>query len=248
CLMENHSVETAGDAQDITARLTEDNHERTTNCYCMACDYDREVLHCDALNLCAVVAKKLLNRLTAKWDSRQEPANDRLRMMEEDRANNRTVWEENERVIFDPTIDDTNDLSDTFQIFTGKGHTCPVPARRITRPDTVEEEEEDIAYTDGSAESSGTTAVRAGAGVWYAKDNERNLAIQLKGLKQTNNAGESQAVLERIINADKRALLLTLSDSKYVIGGLCIHLRAWEDRGWIGIPNKEVLQAIVARM
>lgn len=77
-------METAGDAQEIAARLTRDNHEGTTNCHSIACEYDREVLYCDAPNLCIIVAEKLLNRLTTKWDPRQEPADNELGMTEED--------------------------------------------------------------------------------------------------------------------------------------------------------------------
>ncbi|KAK0224219.1 hypothetical protein IW262DRAFT_881257 [Armillaria fumosa] len=38
----------------------------------------------------------------------------------------------------------------------------------------------------------------------------------------------------------------TISDSKYVIDGLCFHLKRWEDRGWIGIPNSELWRATAA--
>ncbi|KAK0504433.1 hypothetical protein EDD18DRAFT_1306014 [Armillaria luteobubalina] len=38
----------------------------------------------------------------------------------------------------------------------------------------------------------------------------------------------------------------TLSDSKYVIEGLCFHLKKWEDQGWIRVPNSELWKAMAA--
>ncbi|PBK75811.1 RnaseH-domain-containing protein [Armillaria solidipes] len=37
-----------------------------------------------------------------------------------------------------------------------------------------------------------------------------------------------------------------MSDSKYVIEGLCMHLRRWEDRGWVDVPNSELWRATIA--
>ncbi|KAK0452739.1 uncharacterized protein EV420DRAFT_1273683 [Desarmillaria tabescens] len=42
--------------------------------------------------------------------------------------------------------------------------------------------------------------------------------------------------------------MLTKSDSKYVIGGLCFNLKCWENRGWIGISNSDVWKATVAAL
>ncbi|KAK0435975.1 hypothetical protein EV421DRAFT_1982180 [Armillaria borealis] len=42
--------------------------------------------------------------------------------------------------------------------------------------------------------------------------------------------------------------MLTRSDSTYTIDGLCFHLRAWEDRGWIGVPNRTLFQATAAKL
>ncbi|KAK0429536.1 hypothetical protein EV421DRAFT_1893837 [Armillaria borealis] len=39
-----------------------------------------------------------------------------------------------------------------------------------------------------------------------------------------------------------------ISDSKYVIEGLCFHLQRWEDRGWIGVANSDVWKATVAAL
>jgi ribonuclease HI len=56
------------------------------------------------------------------------------------------------------------------------------------------------------------------------------------------------ATLQAIKNAPIGVSLLIKSDSKYAVDALTKHYRAWEDRGWIGIDNSELIKAIVAWM
>ncbi|KAK0489847.1 hypothetical protein EDD18DRAFT_1311182 [Armillaria luteobubalina] len=41
---------------------------------------------------------------------------------------------------------------------------------------------------------------------------------------------------------------MTITDSKYVINGLCFHLKHWEDSGWVGVSNSEIWKATVAAL
>ncbi|PBK69093.1 ribonuclease H-like protein [Armillaria solidipes] len=107
---------------------------------------------------------------------------------------------------------------------------------------------EDVAYTDGSAIDNGSENARAGSGVWYSDNGPRNIALRVKGAEQTNNTGEVRAVLQRAIDANPYIPIHTKADSTYTIDGLCIHLRKWEDNGWIGIPNRRLLQATAAKL
>ncbi|PBK66451.1 ribonuclease H-like protein [Armillaria solidipes] len=89
---------------------------------------------------------------------------------------------------------------------------------------------------------------RAGAGVWFGEDDERNIFLRLPGQNQTNNTAEIRAVLERVLAAIQDEAIMTISDSKYVIDGLCFHLRRWEDNGWLGISNSDIWKATVAAL
>ncbi len=69
-----------------------------------------------------------------------------------------------------------------------------------------------MAYTDGSAYNNGTADAGAGAGVWYGKGDERNVAIHLPGPHQTNNAAEIRAVLKQVLAAAQDKTMITNSE------------------------------------
>ncbi|KAK0209770.1 hypothetical protein IW262DRAFT_1244179, partial [Armillaria fumosa] len=94
---------------------------------------------------------------------------------------------------FNPKLNAMDNLADAFCIFTSGWDTCPLPAWQTLgedRHDVIE-----VAFTDGSAYDTSTTSARAGAGVWYGKDDPRNKAIKQARPQQTNNAGEIHAML-----------------------------------------------------
>ncbi|KAK0231845.1 ribonuclease H-like domain-containing protein, partial [Armillaria nabsnona] len=42
--------------------------------------------------------------------------------------------------------------------------------------------------------------------------------------------------------------IMMITDSKYVLKGLCFHLQQWENNGWIGVSNSNVWNATVAAL
>ncbi|PBK81828.1 hypothetical protein ARMGADRAFT_857078, partial [Armillaria gallica] len=194
CLMEQHSVETAGDAMDIVSQIHNQYHSRMVACECTSCDYDWIVLHCEALHLCTEVAEKLLNCLVLKWDLRREDNVDGLELTDEQIEENQIAWENNDTLIFDPNIDQTSNLADAFCIFCPKTEVCPAPARRFTKPQPNDEGDTKIAYTNGSALHVGISNARVDAGIWYGHNNQKNQVIQIPGINQTNNTGEAQVI------------------------------------------------------
>ncbi|KAK0473530.1 ribonuclease H-like protein [Armillaria luteobubalina] len=74
-------------------------------------------------------------------------------------------------------------------------------------------------YTDGSAHVNSTANARAGAGVWFRPDDDRNIHVRLPGPNQTNNAAE-----------------------------ICVVLERWEDNGWIGVSNSDLWKATIAAL
>lgn len=104
-------------------------------------------------------------------------------------------------------------------------------------------------YTDGAALQNGDENAQAGSGLWYGQNDPRNAAIRLPDtIEQTNNAGEAVAILEAVRRAPKNSLLRIRSDSQVIIDGLTKNLQTWEDKGWIGVMNKDVLIPTVALM
>jgi ribonuclease HI len=101
-------------------------------------------------------------------------------------------------------------------------------------------------YTDGSCTNNGDEDAQAGSGIWYGEDNPHNIALRVPGTTQSNQTGELFAVLHSVKTAPMNTPLLIKSDSKYVIDGLTKHLTNWENRGWIGVSNKDLFKTIAA--
>lgn len=103
--------------------------------------------------------------------------------------------------------------------------------------------------TDGSCKDANTTEARAGAGVFVEDDDERNKSLRVpKELTQTNQVAEMYAVLEAARSFPGNETLEILTDSRYVIKSLTSNLKANEDRGFIGIPNKELIKCTIAAL
>lgn len=76
-----------------------------------------------------------------------------------------------------------------------------------------------IVYTDGSCINNGTKDARAGIGVYFGKDDDRNVSRAING-KQTNNTAEIKAIIEvyNILKKNINTLDVTIcSDSVYAI-------------------------------
>ncbi|KAI0054770.1 ribonuclease H-like protein, partial [Artomyces pyxidatus] len=70
-----------------------------------------------------------------------------------------------------------------------------------------------------------------------------NRSVRVPGALQSNQVGEIVAVMLAAQDAPDHIPTTIQSDSKYTIDGLTVHLRDWEDRGWIGIANSEFFKA-----
>ncbi|KAJ8691276.1 hypothetical protein PTI98_010865 [Pleurotus ostreatus] len=134
-------------------------------------------------------------------------------------------------------------LKDIFRIFTYGGKN--LEAQTLTN---VEGEKIRLA-TDGSCQEANTINAKAGAGIFLGLDNERNRALRVPNdLLQTNQVGEMYAALEAVKLFPGDETLEILSDSKYVIKALTSNLEKNEDRGFIGVANKDLVRQTVAAL
>lgn len=96
---------------------------------------------------------------------------------------------------------------------------------------------------------NGGEDARAGSGVWFADGDARNMAVRLPAhVEQSNNTGEAVAVLAVAAAVPAATDLDIFSDSSLVIDGMTKNLRSWENRGWIGVANRQVMRATVAQL
>ena len=111
----------------------------------------------------------------------------------------------------------------------------------------VDKESIDV-YTDGSCSNNGKKGAKAGIGVWFGKNDKRNVSKRIIG-KQTNNAAELSAILEvySILKDDieKGKLINIYTDSRYCIDCLTHYGYKQEMTNWNkNIPNKELVKKI----
>ena len=143
-------------------------------------------------------------------------------------------------IIFDPSVTEKKDLLDCFRIFVDPKKIKNMPAKRHPHPGGKPPEDEGITvYTDSSCLNNGKENAKCGGGIWIEEGSQNNRTIKIPGPNQSNQVGEIAAVvvaLEKLLNY----IPLTIkTDSRYVIDGITTHLKKWEDQGWIGIKNKE---------
>jgi len=74
------------------------------------------------------------------------------------------------------------------------------------------------------------------------------MSLRIPGVLQSNQVAELVAILHVSQKTAPFAPLHIISDSKYVINGLTKKLHTWEERGWIGIANKENFKATVSHL
>jgi ribonuclease HI len=92
--------------------------------------------------------------------------------------------------------------------------------------------------------NNGKLNAQSGSGIWFGPADERNKAIQVPRDLLSNQIGEIVAVIIAVEATPTFQPLEILTDSKYVINGLTMHLGIWEDRGWIGIKNAPLFKKV----
>jgi len=125
-----------------------------------------------------------------------------------------------------------------------------------------------IIYTDGACQGNGKEDARAGVGVFYGRNDPRNISAPLKGKHQTNQRAELTALksaLEGIVNKPdsfacdsydwnttkksktsasattrKKQVVIIKSDSNYCVTGFKTWLTIWKKKGWLNSKKEPV--------
>jgi len=101
-------------------------------------------------------------------------------------------------------------------------------------------------YTDGSCANNGKENAMAGIGIYFGKNDPRNVSERLTG-KQSNNIAELAAIfhlyeiIEKDITSGKKIAIV--SDSTYAIGCVTTYGEKCQKGGWLKeIPNKDLVK------
>lgn len=101
-------------------------------------------------------------------------------------------------------------------------------------------------YTDGACVNNGSANAIAGIGIYFGKNNPKNVSKKVVG-KQTNNIAELQAIIDVFdiikddIENDKKICIV--SDSKYALSCVTSYGKKRSLHNWQkDIPNKELVR------
>ncbi|KAF4495606.1 ribonuclease H1 [Fusarium agapanthi] len=108
-------------------------------------------------------------------------------------------------------------------------------------------------WTDGSSLANGQAGSRAGLGVYFGPNDERNLAERLPGEPQTNQRAELMAILRALEIASSTQDVEIVSDSQYSIKCVTLWGPGWEQNEWktaAGGPvkNQDLVRGVLARI
>lgn len=100
-------------------------------------------------------------------------------------------------------------------------------------------------YTDGSCENNGKFGAAAGLGVYFGSNHQLNSSEPVTG-KPTNNAGEIQAAIKAIRDAQRHEVkrLNIFTDSQFVMNSVCKWMPNWKKKEWKMSTGKKVVNFI----
>ncbi|EMD38043.1 hypothetical protein CERSUDRAFT_82283 [Gelatoporia subvermispora B] len=120
-----------------------------------------------------------------------------------------------------------------------------VPRILAPAPPTMDAKGRLIVYTDGACGGNGQRGSKAGIGVWWGRNDTRNLSERCPG-DQTNNRAELIAIVRALETAPEKPLLIK-TDSQYSIKCLTEWLQGWERKNWKNSKGEPVKNAPLIR-
>ncbi|KAJ3043759.1 hypothetical protein HDV00_004165 [Rhizophlyctis rosea] len=145
----------------------------------------------------------------------------------------------------DETFGDESDVAACLQAVDGLPDDSPATTTVLLKQPTSSASSTQLppldVYTDGSCLGNGQKGARAGLGIWYGADDERNIFERLPGRVQTNNRAEVLAAIRAIQTAPPDHFLTIHSDSKYMRDGITKWMAGWKKNGWKTAAGKDVV-------
>ena len=217
---------------------TPPDHRDHNFCQCVQCR-EMSTTGCTHPNGCLEMAKNLINAITVTWRPPGETEQNGRPQPEP-----ATITLEEGEIIIDNTAKPTN-LENSFRIFTNQNSVTEADIHD-NRTSQASDQGETVVYTDGSCTGNGTAEAKAGSGIWFGTNDERNAAIRVPGKEQSNQVGELLAIMHAVKHAPRNIPLRIRSDSKFAIEGLTVNAREWEETDWIRVKHGPLFKCTTA--
>ena len=228
CLIERHKVSTVIDLIRVSARVrtpqNPNTHRPSLYCPCQDCTNDRS-RNCYNPHECALEALTRLQRISPKWNPLgPENPPDLLSLSPSRKAINQHARSNNSAITFDPSLTCGTHLADCFRVFTNPSLLSTSPALRLPPQGLIPTSRKITLYTDSACLNNGKRNASCGGGVWAGPENPLNRSINVPGPTQSNQVGELAAIIVAVASVPISQPLEIVSDSKYAIEGLTVHL------------------------
>ena len=247
CQRNRHKIKTVGEIKTYVTEIQGHRHFLRKNCACRPCRTAREK-GCKNPAKCRQSAQALLETLHPKWRPENPVPTDAPQLTGDQLHPNEHAQEQDdsEARTFNPNLVSTPELTKEFRIFVDSDKVCNLPATRPPQEQATVEEGEVTVFLCGAHENQEYDDAKSAFTIWYGDDDSRNTTRRTKGQVQTKEMGECQALLNILMQAPDGEKLHVWLPSPYIRNTLIDRLPKLEDRGWINVPNAEILQTLVA--
>ncbi|KAJ7589323.1 hypothetical protein C8J56DRAFT_888910 [Mycena floridula] len=243
CLCSNHKVVLAKDAMQMASHLSNKEHKAERACRCNQCEEDRSIHNCRNPHECATLAMRKLNSLLKKWDPRIEDTPD----PEENMASNNNKLDGETFCLRLPKS--ITELKHGFRVLTSYTDHDTVQNPTVNPPGKLISDLPITAFIASETLEERRDNACTGAGIVFKNFLTRSKAMRLpQDLPQTRYSRVLAMLLIAIQTAPQNVSLTIFLDSNQTAKTLTTRLETWEDKGFIGMENRCLLQAIAAQI
>ena len=248
CQRNNHEILTVHELDTYVNETQDLRHFPRSNCSCLPCKAAQNK-GCEHPIKCRKAAQKLLDALHPKWKPTGAEAVDGLGLNDDELRQNAQARISGNPQIFNQNIMSSPSLTDEFRVFTKPAQTQATVATRTIHDQQQNINEEEITVSIcGVHVNAGYEEAASAYTIWYGDNDPRNATHRTKGALQTKETSEYQALLQTLLQTPNQAKLHINVTLPYIRDMLTSNLSKNEDKGWIGVPNGEILQTIVATL
>jgi exonuclease III len=240
CLRTAHQIIKVGQLENNNISI-HDHVERRT-CTCRTCN-DQRAAGCRNPTMCKELGRKLIASMPEQWRPGTQTDDLDIELSEADRTNNETALTKGGDVTFERILT-VNSVTDAVRVF------APKEPRQYNKPVKVtpntSQQHTNTAWTTSQCKPIAENATRTVAAVWFAENDDRNVAFTVGGKGISKQRGEIMAISEALRLAPTDQPLRVICQNRHTVENLTSKLRKLEDKGWIDTRNGDIFRIAAA--